>query len=72
MKKILLLLVLLFVFLAISTSFYFKNIAAQENQSTSDSNPVIIEKLEKILEKQTAILNQIEDLKKEIKARCTR
>lgn len=72
MKKALLLLVLLAVFLAISSPFYFRNIAAQENQPTSDASAAIVEKLDKILDNQASILNQIEELKKELKARCTR
>lgn len=72
MRRVLLLLVLLFIFFVISTSFYFKNISAQENQSVSDSSSVIVEKLDMILKNQTAILSQIEDMKQEIRARCTR
>jgi len=72
MKRVLWLLVLLVVFLAICSPFYFRNITAQENQPVSDVSAVIVEKLDKILDNQASILNQMEELKKELKARCTR
>lgn len=72
MKRILLLSVLLLVFLAISVSFYFNNISAQENQPSSEANATIVAKLDKILENQATILSQLESMKQEIRARCTR
>ncbi|HOX54651.1 MAG: hypothetical protein PHI86_01845 [Candidatus Omnitrophica bacterium] len=72
MKRILLLSVLLLVFLAISVSFYFNNISAQENQPTPEDNAAMVAKLDKILENQTTILSHLDIMKQEIRARCTR
>ncbi|MFH1655363.1 MAG: hypothetical protein ABH954_01985 [Candidatus Omnitrophota bacterium] len=70
MKRFFLLLVLLFVFLAFSVTFYFRNTTAQDTELKVSAEARIIDKLNKISENQNQILQKLEDLRQEVKARC--
>jgi hypothetical protein len=69
MRRFFLPLILLFAFLVISTFLYFRTINAQETSSSMDSS--IIEKLDKILENQKDFLQRLDNLRKEVRARCS-
>jgi len=70
-RKIFLSVVLLSLFMAISLSFYFRNIRAQDAASPAETESKIVAKLDKIMDGQRKIVQQLEDLKKELRARCT-
>ncbi|MBM3251589.1 MAG: hypothetical protein FJZ11_02240 [Candidatus Omnitrophica bacterium] len=71
MKRFFLFLVLLLVFLAISASFYFRNINAQEATPSGEDNK-IMEKIDKIIQSQKEIFQKLDGLEQELKARCHR
>ena len=70
LKKIILVVILFFVFSAVSGLIYFQNIRAQDSALTEEIEVEIIEKLEKIMDNQKEILKQLESVRQEIKARC--
>jgi len=70
MRKFFLLLVLLFVFLVLSSTFYFKNITAQDSEIRVSAEARILDRLNKIVENQDEIIEKLENLKQEVKARC--
>lgn len=72
MKKFLSLVVLVILFLMFSIGVYFKNISAQETGTAMESKIAGIEKLDEILNNQKKIMQQIDELKTEVRARCTR